>query len=135
VLTLQGLDEPCLYRTVLTPLFTPGEFSPTDDLVADTGVVELSGSWGDETDSVTFEDGNYSFVAEGETVDSGTFEIISSPYRIALTPESADEACGPVEYEFALHPKTGVLFLDGPDARCESRQAFALRELPPIESP
>ncbi|MFZ0012842.1 MAG: hypothetical protein WAL25_01885 [Acidimicrobiia bacterium] len=85
---------------------------------------------------MNFEGGTYSFIVDGETVDNGTYQIVETPYRIALTPETGDEACGPTEYQFALSLETDVLFLEGlGDVTCDSMQALAERDLPPINNP
>lgn len=131
-MTLTGLEEGCLFRSWMVS--GPLEFAPTDSLDITSEEFEVTGSWENQTGTLTLENGNYAFVVDGETVDRGTYEVPPSPYRIALSPESTDENCGPVEYQFALQQDDGVLFMDGDDA-CAARSPFLISDLQPIESP
>lgn len=135
-LALNGEDDVCFFRAFVR--FFPGVYMPTDALNLTAGDLELAGSWENDSASVTFENGNYSFSVDGEAIDSGTFEVLTSPYRVALTPASSTEECGPVEYEFALQQDEPALSLETSQdgGRCPARAALGspIADFTPVAS-
>lgn len=132
-LLLRPKDDSCFIRALLTG--ETGGMSPVASIDVNQlpTAFDLTGSWGTVDTRAVFEGDSYTLVVNGAVVDSGAYEVLRSPYRLALSPDTSDETCGDVIYGFSLQSGE-ILILEAPeDETCMDRMAIAFRELPPLE--
>jgi hypothetical protein len=130
-LTLSPLDDVCGFRTLLSGDIQPlASTEAVDPAILPVGI-ELTGYWGGAEAGAIFEANDYTFIVDGEIVDQGTYELLASPYRVALTPTSGE--CAPATYSFFLNGGD-TLILEAPEEEeCLTRMSIAFRDLPASE--
>lgn len=128
-LTLSPLDDVCGFRTLLSGDIQPlASTEAVDPATLPVGIA-LTGYWGGaEGTGAVFDANDYTFMVDGEIVDQGTYELLASPYRVALTPSTGE--CAPATYSFFLN-SGDILILEAPEAEeCLTRMSIAFRDLP-----
>lgn len=108
---ISGFDSSCFARVFFldsaSDVFSFGRAQsmmvPTDpiDIDALTTELDVDGYWGTDSRGVVFVDGRYTLI-NGGTVDTGTYENTTGPFRITLTSDDQESRCASAFYNFAL---------------------------------
>ena len=103
-LTLIADSDECLARSFLSATGPTLRLTPEADLQAGTlpAEINISGTWADDTVEAEFVQDSYEFRIDDEVVDTGTYVLMSGPYRLALESSSDEPNCSDAVYEIAL---------------------------------